>query len=400
MCNVKVAVSDRMNTFLLLSFNKKEEEEFVRDDLIEKIEKSTYEGIKKWRKTYKNRLIEVYNWNPGDEKDKKRIRELCNPKLLFQFTSRNKKEDHEKNTNFSLPLLGRHDFVYLLEAPNLVEMSSMLYYVNKKLEEEDLVADSLNMSGVPMDFCIDNKYFLGGERCWFARDEKSQDKESPKKIEIFKDWVYAIVCVEFKKGMKDGNKFFELPDLLKKLDSLSKNSKNCIKGLFLGFGLHELVLILGSQKVSDIILSVADLRIAYERKEGRAVVRDTSTIFCIPRETCKEDKYEPEECKIEYSTLLNIVAGRDRETIEKIKELGKELKEKEWIEGELEIFERQGYYDLIVSFKPYSHFFAAQVTTKLYEIETILKISTLIKMNDIDLIEKLDSWKKGVVINE
>lgn len=402
MCNVKVVVSDKMSTFLLLSFNKKEGKEFKRDDLVKKIESKTYEGIEKWKKTYRNRLIEVYHWNPDDEGDKKRIRELCNPKLFFQFAGRNEKRDHEKNTVFSLPLLGRHDFVYLLEGPNLVEMSSMLYYISKKLEEEDSVADSSNMSGVPMDFCMNGKYFLGGERCWFAKDEESQreGKNPSEKIEVFKNWVYAIVCVEFKKRLEEGDEFVGLPDLLKKLDNLSENSRNCIKGIFLGFGLHELILILGSRRVSDIIFTVADLRMVYDPKEGQAVVRDTSTIFGIPRKDFKKNEYEPEECEIEYSTLLNIVAGKDVETVEEIKKRGKKFKKEKWIKGELGIFERQGYYDLIVSFKPCSHFLAAQITTELYEIKPVLKTSTLVKMDELDLMEKLDFWTQRVVINE
>lgn len=388
MHDIDVVVSDKVNTFLLLSFYKGRK--FKRDEQLKDIEKHIYEEIERWKGIYRNRLVEVYGWDPDDP----RIEELCGQKLIFKTVDTNgKEEDHEKHLNFSFPLLGRHDLIFLLEGPNLVEMSSILYYVNRKLQSEKLIADSLNMSAVPMDFLEDGKFFLKEKKRWFLEDERSN---SPKTIEIFEDRVYAIVCVEFNKGMEKGSRYIELPDFLRRLGKLRKNSRNLIKGIFLGFGLHEIIIILESKEVSEIIVTVADLRMAYRCEEAQGILRDTSTIFCIPR---RESRSPPvEDHAIEYSTLLSIAAGRDMEVFKSIKDLGEDKRIRRYLIEDrnkeiIKVFERQGYYDLIVSFKPRSHFDAAKFTTRLYEIDGVLKISTLIKMDEEKVERKLRTWR-------
>ena len=385
MCNVDIRVSERVNTFLFLSLIKKEKEEFDRDDRIKETRNSICEGIKEWERIYKNRLVKVYGWDP--QKDRDKIEELSRRNLLFQFKDVEKDENVEY-LNFSLPLLGRHDFVHLLEGPNLVEMSSMLHCINSRLEERRLIREILNISGAAMDFRMDGRYFFLGEeeKPWFDDNEKFQERD-----EIRKDFVYAVVCIEFKKGIKENGKFVELQLFLEKLDSISERSKGCILGMFLGFGLHDLIIILGSRKISEIILTVTDLRVAYPSEENPSIVRDTSTIFSIPEE---ESEHYKEDCDIEYSTLVSIVAGDDQQVFKELDILRDNKEIHSWLRGEIQIFERQGYYDLIVSFTARSHYHAGLFTTKLYNLKPVLRTSTMVKMKEDKVMEKFESWKK------
>ncbi|MBU7037027.1 MAG: hypothetical protein HXS52_03775 [Theionarchaea archaeon] len=369
MDNMEIEVSDRINTFLLLSFKKRK---LSLEIHLEKTKTGIFEGIKEWRKTYREELEILQRLNPEDREEKMIIEELCSRKLFFQF------EDAEREENsyndFSHILLGRHDFVYLLESPNLVETSSILHNINKKLEEQGLIEESENISGIPMDFTFDCegkcRYFIGENNAWFRGEGHSF-----RRIKMYKSFIYAIFCIEFKKGAKEEGQFVNLPEFLLKLEILRDELRRHAIGMFLGFGLHDLILILGSEKISDIVSIVLRFREIYLLNRESSTIRDTSTIFCLPEEEPKNSESSED---IEYSTLVSIVTGSDNLTYQEIR--SNDVIRSCVQNGEIRFFERQGYYDLIMSFRPKSHYSARHVTEELFKIDSVLKTSTIVKM--------------------
>lgn len=385
----EVRVSDRINTFLLLSLNKKKRN-FRFKNQVRIIEDLICNEFIKWQTKYKEKLIKLYNFDPIV--DKQRIDYLQNRKLHFLFINNEGIRISNKNMNgkdsttcdtFSSCLAGRHDYVYLLEAPNLIEMSSMINEINLRLEKK-FVRESQNISCIPMDFAVGEDYFIGGsDKCWFA----GEAGDTPKWIELRDDWVYAIACVELKKGMKRNGSFLEMQDFLSPLIRLRNQSKKCILGIFAGLGLHELIFVLGSSRISEIILSVADLREKYLVGKNESMLRDTSTIFCEPKREPDMDMDCQEDIPMEYSVLLSTIPGTDQRILEELDKDEIKVKIRNWTQDGIKIYERQGYFDLIVSFKSESLFHALQLSTILYETDNVLTTSTIVKMEENDVME-------------
>jgi len=296
-------------------------------------------------------------------------------------------------------LVGKHDFFHLLESRWVPELGTLVEKISQKFEK----IHTKELIGVPcvaVDFMADGEYFVGNssEEAWFQRENPTSIKLDPKK-------VYALMFVDLKKGLCDKKRRMSLPKFLEtlicpesepKLQDIKEETKESIKGFFLGYGIYELIFLLESESLEDLFVSVTYIRQCLKKKtdnsKDKVLARGTSTLVFTPRRTT-EKVQEDDSSKssgIEYSALVATETGADLEVLDEIFRIEKKEKKKKknGKEDKIKVFERQGYYDIIVNFEESSFHRACKIIKKIRDIPGVLGTSTLIKVNEKDILKR------------
>lgn len=331
----------------------------------------------KYSKIMSMLLKEVTNeW----KKESKELSTCYKMRPRFKWTESSAKDDED---SLESELIGKHDFFHLLRSPWIPELGNFIDKVNKKLREDKRIRTK-ELIGIPcvaVDFEINGTSFVGNpsKEAWF-------EKEDPIRLDSTK--VHALMFVDLKKGLNDKNRRLSLPDFLDMLvhpesniisGSILKKTRESIKGLFLGYGIYELIFLLESPSLEDLLVSVTCIRICFKKRletiKDATVARGSSTMVFMPRKAMMENEEIYRSSKeTDYSVMVAIRTGSDVYVAKRIMEIGKEVG--------IEVFDRQGYYDLIASFKEKSFLGACKIITEIRSISKVLGTSTIIKINE------------------
>lgn len=370
----ELTVSDRAYSFLLVTYKSQQSQQrearvhgdalsdFMLDESME-MSKLINEAVREWKDKWKENFGASHCFSEQH--------------LKFEWTNLRGNPD-ENGVSLESDLIGRHDFFRLLDSPWVPELGSLLERINQKLKEQDVI-ETEELVGVPCvaaDFQFDGKYFVGGKGPWHKVEEDSR-------ISLDSNKVHALMFIDLKKGMSlggTGENRMVLSEFLKSLlVSDEEISRESIRALFLGFGIYEIIFVLESPGLRDLLRTVEDIRKCFirKRRDSQVVVaRGTSTmVFMLRRDMLEQTDYPLFEREIvDYSTITAIETGKDAEICEEIRRCGKEM------DVEIELFDRQGHYDLIASYKEKRFSRACLLMAGIWRIDGIIGTSTIIKV--------------------
>lgn len=324
--------------------------------------------------------------------------DLYEPKFKFEWI--NNMNSTKKNECFlESDLIGRHDFFCLLESPWIPELGSLVEKINHKMKEDRRIYTE-ELIGVPCaatDFEIGGEYFVGKEKPWFER-------ENSHPIELDSRQVHALMFIDLKKGLINKGRRISLPDFLNVLvdpkndesdtarPCLLPDTKKSIKGFFLGYGIYELIFLLENRGLEDLFTSVAEIRKCFNKRLetfSGAIARGTSTmVFMLRRSMIGQDENLPLETEsVNYSVIVSTETGKDIDVSDEIRKRG------ENVGINIDVFDRQGHYDLIASFNEKSFSNACLLMASIWESPGVLGTSTIIKIDEKLIAEKMRGRK-------
>ena len=318
----------------------------------------------------------------------------CKPELKFKWN----------NTNTSCgflesELIGKHDFFYLIESSWVPELGKLVWKINQELSVNEKVRTK-ELIGVPcvaLDFKMGKKYFVGkSDKTWFEKGNSSPIVLNPQN-------VHALMFIDLKRGIRDKQRRLSLPDFLRLLicpesepvpSDIKEKAEESIKGFFLGYGIYELIFLLESPNLKELFVSVTYIRRCLRKTlnnvRNTALVRGTSTMVFMPKREVQgkmdENDFSDPKKIIDYSIIVATVTGADLEVTKEISKIEKKYKKKFGKKHgkmfEINIFNRQGYYDLIASFKESSFHRSCEIITDIRNIPDVLGTSTIIKIDE------------------
>ena len=322
----------------------------------------------------------------------------CKPKLKFKWN----------NTNTSCgflesELIGKHDFFYLIESSWVPELGKLVERINQELGSNEKIRTK-ELIGVPcvaLDFKKGEKYFVGkSDKTWFEKGHSNPIVLNPQN-------VHALMFIDLKRGIRDKQRRLSLPDFLRLLicpesepvpSDVREKAEESIKGFFLGYGIYEFIFLLESPNLKELFVSVTYIRQCLKKPlnnaRDTALVRGTSTMVFMPRKDVRnkidENNFSDPEKIIDYSIIVATLTGADVDVTDRISKIEKERRrklEKKFGEEhgrafEIKIFNRQGYYDLIASFKESSFHRSCEIITDIRNIPDVLGTSTIIKIDE------------------
>ncbi|MBU7045288.1 MAG: hypothetical protein HXS54_02540 [Theionarchaea archaeon] len=318
----------------------------------------------------------------------------CKPELKFKWN----------NTNTSCgflesELIGKHDFFYLIESSWVPELGKLVWKINQELSVNEKVRTK-ELIGVPcvaLDFKMGKKYFVGkSDKTWFEKGNSSPIVLNPQN-------VHALMFIDLKRGIRDKQRRLSLPDFLRLLicpesepvpSDIREKAEESIKGFFLGYGIYELIFLLESPNLKELFVSVTYIRRCLRKTlnnvRNTALVRGTSTMVFMPKREVQgkmdENDFSDPKKIIDYSIIVATVTGADLEVTKEISKIEKKYKKKFGKKHgkmfEINIFNRQGYYDLIASFKESSFHRSCEIITDIRNIPDVLGTSTIIKIDE------------------
>lgn len=370
-----VEVSDKAYSFLLITYERKNGQEWTS----EQKENADHGPILRESKTI-NKLINkaLDEW----KNENKQFVGSYETKLTFRWV--NASSSTEDDGPLESDLIGRHDYFRLLESPWIPELGNVVEKIGQKLEGDKKICTK-ELIGIPCvaaDFKTEGKYFVGKGRPWF-----NQRDSHP--IELDSAQVHALMFIDLKRGLRGNDGKLGLLDFLnvlayQEIESgtlpqycLRPETKKFIKGFFLGYGIYELIFLLESPHLEDLFVSVVNIRQCFNRNVENSndaiLARATSTMVFMPKKVAEKKK---EKKKIKYSILVSTETGRDIEVTKEIDACGKQMHIK------FDILNRQGYYDLIVSFEESSFFRVCKLIQSIRELPGVLGTSTIIKIDE------------------
>jgi len=311
-------------------------------------------------------------------------------KLKFRWT--NDEPCGETDDFLKSDLIGRHDFFCLLESPSVPELGTLVEKINEKLKKHEEI-HTKELMGVPciaVDFFLDRRYFVGNKKAWFEEGDSNAIMLDPTRI-------HALMFVDVKKGLRDNDRKLTLLDFLDFLayprteskaspQCLPEETRTSIKGFFLGYGIFELIFLLESSGLEDLFVSVANIRQCFRKKLNNSkdliLARGTSTMVFMPQRTMMKD-IKPEVKLINYSIIVATETGKELDVCRDIMNLGRD-------EGiKIDVFDRQGYYDLIVGFEEASFPNACKIIECISRLSGVLSTFTIIKLDEMRIAEKV-----------
>lgn len=391
-----IQVSNQAYSFLFITYrdieSQKEGTKKKKDTDNNGINSHFYlEKSKKVSKLIKKAILE---W----EEENKELLEVCKEKLKFLWTD-TKSPAEKKNGFLESELIGKHDFFHLLQCPWVPELGNLVEKISQNLKDEVHTKELVGVPCAAVDFKVNETYFIGNVTGgpWFKREDFDP-------ILLDSGRIHALMFVDLKKGLGIKDRRLSLPDFLSifvSSDDISKclkrETRESIKGFFLGYGIYELIFLLESDNLTDLFISVADIRRCFyknSKESGEKILaRGTSTMVFMPREiTAKREKKsgspDPKKKGINYSVIVATKTGKDIDVARRITEDKNILKDRK--EEEINIFDRQGYYDLIVSFKEPNFCRACEIVTCIRNYPDVLGTSTIIKIDEKKIMEKFD----------
>lgn len=324
--------------------------------------------------------------------------EYCEPELKFKWD----------NTNTSCgflesELIGKHDFFYLIESSKVPKLGKFVEEISQDLglNEKIRTKELIGVPCVALDFMKGEEYFVGkSDKTWFEKGNSNPVVLNPQN-------VHALMFVDLKRGIGDKQRRLSLPDFLRLLiypesepisSDIKEKAEESIKGLFLGYGIYELIFLIESHNLKELFVSVTYIRQCLKKTlnnvRDTALVRGTSTMVFMPKRDVQgmkdENSFSDPQKIIDYSVIVATVTGADVEVTNRISEIEEKHKKKlvekfgkEHGEAfEINIFNRQGYYDLIASFRESSFHRSCEIITDIRNISDVLGTSTIIKIDE------------------
>jgi len=332
--------------------------------------------------------------------------------IQLRFTWTNTDNSSRKSDGLlESELIGKHDFFHLLECTRISELGCLVEEISQKLKEDRNIRTK-ELVGVPCvaaDFLVAGEYFVGrsNEKAWFEKRDSTP-------ILLDSRNVHALIFIDLKKGLcpsKGPKRRLNLPDFLEMLvhpeqkipQHIKDKTKESIRGLFLGYGIYELIFLLESPNLKNLFVSVACIRKCFMKKgspRDTTLARGTSTMVLMPKKSMMQEERDNSSSsseEIKYSVIVATETGTDLRVTERISEIAEQkLGEKD----EIKVYDRQGYYDLIASFKEKSFRKACEIITEIRNIEEVLGTSTIIKVDEKEIEKEFREEKSNVAIQE
>jgi hypothetical protein len=386
-----VIVSQQAFSFLFITYKKIDLEKWKSKNEKNK----TYEFILEESNFMSTIIVEaIEEWRQEKKSEGEAFFSSCDRELLFAWKDITAFPSASVGP-FESDLIGRHDYFHLLESPWIPEVGNIVEKISQRLKEDPWV-DTKELIGVPciaLDFRTPYGYFVGDRIPWFRRMGKPLILDST--------MVHALTFIDLKRGLSINNKKLNLTEFLDVLTDLLPVSgtisqhfhqkiKKSIKGIFLGYGIYELVFLLEAPNLKELFTSVVGIRKCFMKtnnKERISLARGTSTMVFMPRKNVLEGKKKTAESdteKIKYSILVSAKTGADLMVTHEI------ANRAEHMGINVDVLNRQGYYDLIVGFEESSFLRACTLIKAIRELSDVLNTSTIIKIDEQCIGEKLE----------